>query len=101
MAGLVPSTDPPIAYLKAAERISAIVHTRRREMGMSQEQLAELTGLSRNQVQNIENNRNNTRDPKSGMPGPGNPRLDTVFRLAEALEISVVDLITDPEASKP
>ena len=61
--------------------------------GMTQEQLAHLTGLSRNQIQNIERNRNNTKDPSTGKPGPGNARLETIFVLAEALRVDVTWLV--------
>lgn len=60
---------------------------------MTQEQLAHLTGLSRNQIQNIERNRNNSTDPQTGRPGPGNARLETVFVLAEALRVDVAWLL--------
>lgn len=63
------------------------------ELGLTQEQLAERTGISRNQIQNIERNRNNQKDPKTGLPGPANARLDTVFLLAQALELDVTDLL--------
>ncbi|HEY0890037.1 MAG TPA: helix-turn-helix transcriptional regulator [Nocardioides sp.] len=68
---------------------------RRVALRLTQEQLAERTGISRNQIQNIENNRNNRKDPVTGRPGPANARLDTIFLLAEALEMSPLDLI-DP-----
>jgi len=91
----VPARQPPAAYFRAAERLGRRVHDRRKELGLTQEQLAERTGISRNQIQNIENNRNNSKDPVTGRPGPGNARLDTVFLLADALSLSVSDLI-DP-----
>lgn len=68
------------------------VRALREEHGLTQEQLAERAGISRNQVQNIEHSRNNTKDA-SGRPGPGNARLDTVFKLAYALKVSPVELI--------
>jgi len=68
------------------------VGERRRKHGWTQEDLAEKVGISRNQVQNIENNRNNTRGP-DGRPGPANPNLDTVFALAHALQCSISELI--------
>lgn len=64
------------------------VRVHRDRLGMTQETLAEKTGLSRNQIQNIEANRNNQN-------GPANPQLDTVFALAHALQIEVTYLI-DP-----
>jgi transcriptional regulator with XRE-family HTH domain len=71
------------------------VRAARESMGLTQEQLHDLTGISRNQIQNIEHSRNNSRDSKSGRPGPGNARLDTIFLLAEALKVEVTYLI-DP-----
>jgi transcriptional regulator with XRE-family HTH domain len=89
------TTAPPDAYLRAAELLGRRVETKRLALKMTQEELAEKAGISRNQVQNIEKNRNNTKDPKTGRPGPANARLDTVFRLAQAFQIDVVELI-DP-----
>lgn len=61
--------------------------------GLTQEALAERTGLSRNQIQNIERNRNNQQ-------GFGNPRLETIVRLAVALEVDPTYLISsDPDES--
>ncbi|MFT4084660.1 MAG: helix-turn-helix transcriptional regulator [Nocardioides sp.] len=89
----MPSSPPPAAYFAAAATLGRRVHERRRDLGLTQEQLAERTGISRNQIQNIENNRNNSRDPQTGQPGPGNARLDTIFRLAAALSVDVSYLI--------
>ena len=86
---------PPVrtvAYYRATDRLATQVSERRRKHGWTQEDLAEKVGISRNQVQNIENNRNNTRGP-DGRPGPANPNLATVFALAHALECSVSELI--------
>jgi len=92
----VSGRQPPPAYYRAAELLGKRVYDRRTALGMTQEQLAERTGISRNQIQNIEKNRNNSKDPETGKPGPGNARLDTIFLLAQALETSPLDLI-DPE----
>lgn len=80
------------AYYRATEQLAHQVEERRRKHGWTQEDLAEKAGISRNQVQNIERNRNNTRGP-DGKPGPANPNLDTVFALAHALDCTVSDLI--------
>jgi transcriptional regulator with XRE-family HTH domain len=90
----VPARQPPAAYYAAAEQLGIRVRHRRRELKLTQENLAERTGLSRNQIQNIENNRNNDKDPVTGQPGPGNARLETVFLLAEALDVTAVYLIS-------
>lgn len=86
------------AYEQAAAALAGKVRARRLELGLNQEKLAERTGLSRNQVQNIERNRNNSRDPQTGRPSPGNARLDTIFALAHALQVEVTYLV-DPAAT--
>lgn len=68
----------------------------RRARELTQEALSDLSGISRNQIQNIEHSRNNQRETSTGQPGPGNARLDTVFRLAYALRVDVTYLV-DPE----
>ena len=61
---------------------------------MTQEDLAEATGISRNQIQNIERSRNNARDGNGRhRPGPGNPALDTMWALATALQVEVSYLV--------
>ena len=52
---------------------------------MTQEQLAERSGISRNQVQNIENARGTS-------SRTSNPTADLLWSVAEALDISVGDL---------
>lgn len=93
----MPGPAATTAYLQAARRLGETVYQRRTELGWTQEELAEKADISRNQIQNIEKNRNNTKDPKTGLPGPNNARLDTVFKLAVALDLRVRDLI-DPES---
>jgi transcriptional regulator with XRE-family HTH domain len=93
----VSSRQRPAAYYRAAEQLAERVYRRRRELGLTQEDLAERTGISRNQIQNIEKNRNNSKDPETGRPGPGNARLDTVFLLADALDVTISYLIA-PDA---
>ncbi len=85
--------------LAARQLADKLVELRRRK-GLTQEQLAEAAGVSRNQIQNLEHSRNNSKDPRTGRPGRGNPRLDTVFQLAAALEVPVA-LLIDPEAALP
>lgn len=85
----------PKGYEVAVLRLGHKVAELRAAKGMTQEGLAERTGISRNQIQNIEANRNNTLDPKTGLHGPSNPRLETIFRLAEALDVTPSSLIED------
>lgn len=85
--------DPRLREERArefGERVRAL----RKSAGLTQEQLAEITGLSRNQVQNIELSRNNARDETGKLsPGVGNPRFDTIWALAEALGVQAEDLV--------
>ncbi len=91
--GRVPERQRSRSYAQAAELLGRRVASTRELRGLTQEQLAELTGLSRNQIQNIERNRNNSKDPVTGIPGPGNARLETVFVLADALQVDVTWLL--------
>ncbi len=73
------------------EKIFAVRRARR----MTQEELSELAGMSRNQIQNIEHNRNNTKD-SHGRRGSANSRIETIFSIAYALEVDPMYLI-NPE----
>ncbi len=90
----MPTRPARSEYQRAAALLGKKVQTLREVRGFTQEQLAERAGISRNQVQNIEHNRNNSKDP-AGRPGPGNARLETVFALAVALRVDVTYLV-DP-----
>lgn len=92
----MPSASVSRDAQRAAVLMGQKVAARRLELDLTQEQLAHRAGISRNQIQNIEHSRNNTKDPKTGRPGPGNARLDTIFRLAGALEVEVTYLV-DPQ----
>lgn len=88
--------EPSADYVRAAELLGRKVRALREDRGLTQEALSEKSGIHRNQIQNIENNRNNTKDPVTGRPGFGNAKLDTVFLLADALRVEVTYLI-DPK----
>lgn len=85
---------------RAAEQLGRKVYELRQLRSLTQEQLSDLSGVSRNQIQNIEHSRNNSRDPLTNRHGRGNPRLDTLYHLAEAFGISPV-LLIDPDAEVP
>ena len=93
----MPSQPAPAEYYRAAEQLGRRVRTLREAQHLTQEKLAEMSGLSRNQIQNIEGNRGNQKGA-NGQPTPGNARLDTVFRLANALGVDVVYLISPDSA---
>lgn len=90
----------PASLDRVAETLGEKVRTLRERKDWTQEELAERAGISRNQVQNIEHSRNNSRDPKTGRPGRGNPRLETIYHLADALGVNPVVLV-DPSALLP
>lgn len=63
-----------------SQRLAVLIKTLRKERGLSQESLAERAGLHRNFVSLIERHQSQ-------------PTVDTLFRLADALELSAVDLV--------
>jgi transcriptional regulator with XRE-family HTH domain len=72
--GFVTQKNPSIEY-----RFGKAIRRRRRELDLSQEELAEKSGLHRNYISGIEN-------------GKRNPSLKNIVKLAVALDISVSDL---------
>lgn len=87
----MPQRQVSAGWARAAVVLGDTVRTLREDRKLTQEQLAHRAGISRNQLQNIERSRNNTKGA-DGRPGPGNPRMDTVWALAEALGVEAVDL---------
>ncbi|MGV0024185.1 helix-turn-helix domain-containing protein [Phormidesmis priestleyi] len=63
------------------ERFGKAIRQRRRELDLSQEQLAERAGLHRTYISSVER-------------GTQNPSLENIEKLAGALEISIADLFT-------
>jgi transcriptional regulator with XRE-family HTH domain len=63
-----------------SQRLTALIRTLRKERGLSQETLAERAGLHRNSISLIER-------------GESQPTVDTLFRLANGLGISAVELV--------
>ncbi|HEY9693622.1 MAG TPA: helix-turn-helix transcriptional regulator [Oculatellaceae cyanobacterium] len=63
-------------------RFGKAIRRRRRELDLSQEELAERSGLHRNYISGIEN-------------GERNPTLKNIVKLAVALDISVPDLFVN------
>lgn len=62
------------------------LRTLRRNRGLSQLRLAELAGVSRNLVSNLERNEN-------AKQAPTDPVLSTIYRLAQALDVPPVALL--------
>jgi transcriptional regulator with XRE-family HTH domain len=65
--------------LNIKQRFGKAVRRRRREMDLSQEQLAEHAGLHRTYISNLER-------------GELNPSLETIERITNALDISIPEL---------
>lgn len=63
------------------ERFGKAIRRRRRELDLSQETLAELAGLHRTYISNLER-------------GQINPSLENIERLTSALNISIADLFS-------
>ncbi len=74
----------------AARALGEEIRALRRAAHLSQEALAYRAGITKNQVQLIEAGRGSARES-----GPiSNPRMKTLFGLAEALEIEPSELLT-------
>lgn len=70
-----------------SQRLTALIRTLRKERGLSQETLAERAGLHRNSISLIER-------------GESQPTVDTLFRLADGLGISAVELVERISSAK-
>lgn len=66
-------------WISYGSRLGRNLYQLRTMRGLSQERLAELAGISRNIISNIERNENNGK--------PGDPVLSTVYLLARALHV--------------
>lgn len=71
------STLSEVMYLKE-------IKNSRKKKGITQEQLAKLTGLSRNTIINFENDKRN-------------PRVKDLRKIANALSVPIEQLISDSE----
>ncbi len=71
----------PAAKKDPLARLGAAVRGRRRELGISQEQLAQRAGMHRTYIADLERHARN-------------PTLRTLAKLAEALEVDLRDLVS-------
>lgn len=74
-----------------AVRFGDSVRELRRRAGLSQEALAHQVGISKNHVQLIEAGRGSSRADGA----VSNPRMTTVYGLADALEVPASDLLPE------
>ncbi|WP_412883468.1 helix-turn-helix domain-containing protein [Arthrobacter phoenicis] len=72
-----------------AQQLGATIRALRIERNLTQEKLAQLGGITKNQVQLLESGRGHTKlvEPAS------NPKLATMYGLADALGVRVHDLL--------
>ena len=87
----MPKRTPTAHTAEVASSFAQWLRRRREQAGMTQEELAHRAGLSRNQVQNLENNRNNNTTGRSS----ANPSLDTILALEAAFGLELGDLLVD------
>lgn len=88
----MPAHPPSADYPARAQAFSDRLKHLRNMRGLTQEELANRAGISRSRLQLLEWNRRDTRSKD----GPANPTLDVVWQLADALEVSVSDLLGAP-----
>lgn len=87
----MPKRTPTDETAHVAAWFARWLRAHREEKGLTQEQLAHAAGLSRNQVQNLENNRNNSTTGRM----TANPGLDTILALESAFGMELGDLLVE------
>lgn len=87
----MPKRTPSAHTAEIAAWFATWLRRRRTERGWTQEELAHRAGLSRNQVQNLENNRNNSPAGRSS----ANPSLDTMLALEAAFELEFGEMLVE------
>ena len=75
-------------FSEQAALLAQKVRVARKRAGLSQLKLSEVAGVSYRQCQNIERELPNDKErPRKDAPQPANPKLDTIYALAAALEV--------------
>lgn len=77
-----------------AGRLGAVLRQLRIDRGVSQDELARISGITKSQIQLIEGGRASTRRETDG---PSNPGLATMYALAGALGVNVSDVLRDAD----
>ena len=77
----------PVGTWEMHKRLAFNVRRIRVRKGVSQQQLASLTGIERSYLSRLEH-------------GNANPSLTTLERIASALGVAVADLLADPRGRK-
>lgn len=92
-ADRVGAADHLPEFEERAKLFGEKVRTRHDELGLTERQLIERTGLSRSYIQLLLNNRGTPKHPDTGRYGPVNPTLDVIWRLSEALDLDPAYLV--------
>lgn len=87
-ASVVPVSGGDIEWDTYGDSLARRLVTLRKARGLSQEKLAELAGMHRNQISNIERN-------VSSNDGASDPHMSTMYRLAAALDVAPALLLPD------
>lgn len=69
--------------MSSTENLARILMQHKRECGLSFENLAQKLGLGKTSTVNYCN-------------GTGNPRMDTIQRVADALNVPITEIVSDP-----
>lgn len=85
----MPKRTPTDHTRLVAAHFSAWLRAHRIELGLTQERLAQLSGVERNHIQNLEKNRNNNKTGDTWI----NPGLDTILALEAAFGMEVGELL--------
>ncbi|GAB3999904.1 helix-turn-helix domain-containing protein [Nocardioides marmoraquaticus] len=94
----MPAVEHQPEFAEKARRFSSKVQHRRGELDLTELQLIERTGLSRDYVQKLLKGRGSAVDQTTGRAKPPNPTLDVIWRLATALDVDPAYLIDDDRA---
>lgn len=91
----MPAAEHLPDFAERARLFGEKVRRRTDDLGLTQRELIERTGLSRGYIQLLLNQRGSHRED-DGSYKPPNPTLDVIWRLADALDIDVAYLV-DPD----
>jgi len=89
----MPAHTPSADFERRAQLFGEKVRQRRHELGLTEMQLMERTGLSRTYLQLLLNNRGGHKNRVTGEYPLPNPALDVVWLLADALEVDAAYLV--------